>query len=55
MRGHVIRALVAIYRANSLRPHCDRARGRHAWTCRLATGLGLLPDWCEDLPGPIGD
>lgn len=47
--------LTALYRRNPVRPHCDRRNGVHAWTCRFAVGIGLLPDWCKDVPGPIPD
>lgn len=51
----VIAILVALYRANPLRPHCDRRNAVHAWTCRSVVGPVLAPDWCKDLPGPIPD
>lgn len=48
-------ALVQLYRSISFRPHCDRRNSFHAWTCRLSVGLGIIPDWCKDVPGPIPD
>lgn len=48
----MIAFMIALYRAIPVRPHCDARAGNHVWGCRT---LGLAPDWCKDLPGPIPD
>ena len=53
----MLNALIAIYRANPFRPHCNSAAGVHAWTCRIAgavlKGEPIVPD-CKHrkLSGP---
>lgn len=32
----MLRTLIAIYRANPIRPHCNSAAGIHTWLCRIA-------------------
>ena len=39
----MFRLLIAVYRANPLRPHCDGAAGRHVWLCRAL----VKPGDCE--------
>ena len=47
-----MKLLISIYRAMPFRPHCNASAGIHALPCRI---LGMSPDWCKDLPGPIPD
>jgi hypothetical protein len=32
----MINAVIAVYRAIRVRPHCDRRNGIHSWACALA-------------------
>lgn len=45
--------LVGLYRKWPYRAHCRYAH--HALPCRVATAIGIIPDWCKDVPGPIPD